>query len=58
MIVVNPLEVRVSLTQLVGTMYNIYKVQSSNLGHHKKKKKNYLGCHGGIDLRPLRVFLI
>jgi len=56
MIVVNPLEVLVSLTQLVGTMYNIYKVQSSNPGHHKKK--NHLGCHGGIDLTPLRVFLI
>ena len=34
--------VLVSLTQLVGTIYNICKVRDSNRGHNKKKNQtNY-----------------
>lgn len=34
--------VPVNLAQSVKTIYNIYNVQSSNIGHHKKKKKCYV----------------
>lgn len=44
--------VLVSLTQLIVTVYNIYEVRDSNLGHHQKVRctlifmhKNKLGRH-------------
>jgi len=32
----------VNLSQLVGKMYNIYKVWGSNLDQHKKNRRNFV----------------